>query len=148
MTVEEKIYQDYVTAMKAKDKPRFDFLNYLRAEIKNAAITAKKDKLDDNESLAVIGKQKKRLEDAKTSIWTAIKPEFIREVDSQINILNEYLPKGLTDGELADVVAQVIKDTGSSTIKDMGKVMKDVLAKVGVRADSKKVSELVRSKLA
>jgi hypothetical protein len=142
MTIEEKIYQDYVAAMKAKDKPRFDFLNYLRAEIKNAAIAAKKNKLDDNETLTVISKQKKRLDDAKTSIGTASKPEFIQEVDSQINILNVYLPEGLTAAELSDIVAQAIKDTGSSSIKDMGKVMKEVLAKVGVRADSKKVSKL------
>lgn len=148
MTIEEKIYQDYVAAMKAKDKPKFDFLNYLRAEIKNAAITAKKDKLDDNETLMVISKQKKRLDDAKASIGMASKPEFIAEVDSQIKILDEYLPKGLTDAELAEIISQAIKDTGSSSPKDMGKVMKEVLARVGVRADSKKVSEVVRIKLA
>lgn len=146
MTLEEKIYQDYVSAMKARDKARSDFLNFIRADIKNAAIAAKKDKLDDNEVLSVISKQKKKLEDAKEIAGSA-KEDFIKEVDFQIAILNEYLPKVLSDEELAAVVSQAISDTGAATMKDMGRVMKEVLAKVGVRAEPKKINEIVRAKL-
>lgn len=144
--LEQKIYTDYVAAMKAKDKPRIDFLSFLRADIQNAAIAAKKDTLGDQETLQVLSKQKKRLEDAKATV-PGDKTDFLNELDYQIGIVNEYLPAALNQEELNALVAQVIADTGAVTLKDMGKVMKEALARVGVRGDSKKINDIVRAKL-
>lgn len=145
--LEEKIYKDYVDALKSKDKHKGDFLSLIRAEIKNAAIVAKKDKLDDNEVLAVLKKQKKRLDDAKESFAASGRQAAIEELQKEVVILDSYLPKQLDDNELAKIVAQIISETGAASIKDMGKVIKEVLGKVGASCDSKKVSELVKAKL-
>lgn len=145
--LEDKIYQDYVKALKAKDKHRTEFLSFLRAELKNQAIDLKKDKLADEEALAIISKQKKKLLDSKESVLSSNRIDFIEAIEREINILDEYLPKPLGDEELSQIVAKVVSQTGASSMKDMGKVMKEVLAQVGVRVDSKKVSGLVKEKL-
>lgn len=145
--LEDKIYQDYVTALKTRDKARIDFLSFVRAELRNVAIDLKKRKLDDNEVLAVLKKQQKRLEDSKESFIASGRQDLIESLNSELNILVEYLPQVLSDAELVQVVDTVITETNAASMKDMGKVMKEVIARVGVRADSKKVSELVKQKL-
>lgn len=148
MTLEEKMYQDYVTALKARDKAKSDFLSFIRSELKNSAIELKKDKLDDGEVLNVLKKQKKRLEESYEMMQKSQRADVLEGLKQELAILEGYLPRQLTDGELSDLVAQAIKDMGASSIKDMGRVMKEILAKAGGSADSKKVSELVKAKLA
>jgi len=145
--LEDKIYQDYVTALKAKDRQKADFLSLIRAELKNQAIELKKEKLEDAEVLAVLKKQQKRLQDAQESIASSGRTDLIEGLKKELVLLAEYLPKPLADDELAKIVKDTISELGASSMKDMGKVMKEVLAKVGVRADSKKVSSLVKESL-
>jgi len=146
-TMEEKIYTDYVSAMKAKNKPLIDFLSYIRSEMKNAAINAKKDKLEDKEVLAVFSKQKKRLQDTLAAIQSSNKQEAIDDVKREIGLVDTYLPKGMDESELIKVIEQAIRDTGAGSMKDMGKVMKEVTAKVGAQAEASKISALVKAKL-
>jgi len=148
MSLEEKIYQDYVSAMKQRDQARVDFLSFIRADIKNAAITAKKDKLEDNETLSVLKKQRKRLQDSRESFVASGRAESVAQLDAEIAMIEQYLPSQMSDEELTAVVAEVISASGASSIKDMGRVMKEVMAKVGARADNAKVSAIVKSKLA
>jgi hypothetical protein len=146
-TMEEKIYADYIGAMKAKNKPLSDFLSYIRSEMKNAAINSKKDKLEDNEVLAVFIKHKKRLQDTLTAIQSSGKQDAIDEAKREITLVEAYLPKSMDESELIQIIDQVIKDTGAASMKDMGKVMKEVSAKVGARAEASKISALVKGKL-
>jgi uncharacterized protein YqeY len=143
----DRIQKDYIDALKAKNKHKVDFLSFIRAEIKNSAIDLRKEKLDDNEVLTVIKKQKKRLQDSKESFTSSGRTDLIESLEKELNILDEYLPKPLEDSELTQIIEAIIAETNASSMKDMGKVMKEVLAKVGVRADSKKVSEIVKGKL-
>ena len=145
--LEDKIYQEYKQALKERAKERLDFLSFIRAEIKNAAKSLKKEKLDDNEVLVVIKKQKKRLEETKESIASTERKDLIEKVELEISILDSYLPKALEESELIQIIDQVISELAATSMKDMGRVMKEVLSKVGVRADAKKVSELVKGKL-
>ncbi len=145
--LEDKIYQDYVAALKAKEKQKTAFLSLVRSELKNKAIELKKEKLDDPEVLTVLKKQQKRLLDTKESIAQSQRADLIEATDQEIALLESYLPKPLGDEELLKIIDEVISETEASSMKDMGKVMKEVLAKVGVRADSKKVSALVKEKL-
>jgi uncharacterized protein YqeY len=147
MTLEEKIYKDYIEAFKARDREKADFLSFVRAELQNLAISAKKDKLEDNEVLGVLQKIKKRLEEAKESVIKAAKADFIEKTEKEIAILFQYLPKALSEAELASIVNEVVLSLGATSMKDMGKVMKEVLARVGAQADSKAVSDLVKKKL-
>lgn len=145
--LEDRIYRDYIEALKAKDKSKAVFLSFLRSELKNLAINLKKEKLEDKEVLEVLAKQKKRLQDARESIVSSQRADVLRELDKEIDFLNEYLPSLLREDELIQIIEEVISQVSASSLKDMGKVMKEVLTKVGVRAEPKKVSILVKNRL-
>jgi uncharacterized protein YqeY len=145
--LEEKIHNDYIAALKNKDKHKSSFLSFIRADLKNKAIDLKKEKLDDEEVLLVLQKQKKRLEDTKESIERSGRTELLEEVNREFSILSEYLPKALSESELIAIIDEVITSTNASSMKDMGAVMKEVRTRVGARAEAKKVSELVKQKL-
>lgn len=147
MSLEEKIYQDYVVALKARNKPKVDFLSFIRSELKNQSINLKKEKLQDDEVLGVLKKQQKRLLDAKETIAKSDRADLIEALEAELALLNEYLPKALDEDELIKVIDEVLSQAGASSMKDMGRVMKDVIAQVGVRADSKMVSSIVKQKL-
>lgn len=146
--IEDKIYQDYTQALKAKDRSKIDFLSLVRADIKNQAIDLRKEKLEDGEVLAVLKKAQKKLQDAKEIIAKSERNDLLADIEKELTILAEYLPKPLEEAKILEIVSTVINELSASSIKDMGKVMKEVLARVGVRADSKKVSNLVKEKLA
>ncbi len=145
--LEERIHSDYIAALKSKNKHKSGFLSFIRADLKNKAIELKKEKLDDDEVLLVLQKQKKRLEDTKESIEKSGRTELLQEVNIEFSILAEYLPKALSENELVTIIDEVISSTGASSMKDMGAVMKEVRSRAGARADAKKVSELVKQKL-
>ncbi len=145
--LEDKIYQDYTQALRAKDRQKIDFLSLIRADIKNQAIDLKKDKLEDAEVLAVLKKAQKKLQDAKESIAKSERTDLLEGLEKELAIVGEYLPKPLEDAQILEIVNTVISELSASSMKDMGKVMKETLARVGVRADSKKVSRLVKEKL-
>lgn len=147
MTLEEKIYQDYVSALKSRDKPRVDFLSFIRAELKNYAIDLKKKQLDDSEVLIVLKKQKKRPLDSKDSFSSSGRADLLLALEKESALLDSYLPQPLADNELIQIIETVISQTQASSLKDMGMVMKEVIGQVGVRADSAKVSQIVKSKL-
>jgi uncharacterized protein YqeY len=147
MNLEEKIYKDYIEAFKARNREKSDFLSFVRAELQNLAIGAKKAKLEDNEALSVLQKLRKRLEEAKEVAVSSSKKDFLEKTEKEISILNEYLPKTLSEEEILGFINEAITVTQAASMKDMGKVMKEVLAKVGTQADSKTVSDLVKQKL-
>ncbi|MCM8779135.1 MAG: GatB/YqeY domain-containing protein [Candidatus Omnitrophica bacterium] len=145
--LEEKIYQDYLQALKIREKEKIDFLSFIRSELKNFAIQLRKDKLNDEEVLTVLHKQKKRLEETKESIRDSGRPDILDKIKREEELLNTYLPQALSEDELLEIIERKILETKATSLKDMGKVMKEVLAEVGVRAEAKKVSELVKYKL-
>ena len=145
--LEDKIYKDYVDSLKKGEKRRVECLSYLRAQLKNSALDLRKDKLDDSEALRVFQQHKKRLDDTRASIESAGRADLLADVQKELAILNEYLPKPLAESELSAVIAQVVKDTAAVSVKDMGKVMKEVLTRCAGAADPKMVSDLVRQKL-
>jgi len=145
--LEDKIYQDYTQALRAKDRQKIDFLSFIRADIKNQAIDLRKGKLEDGEVLAVLKKAQKKLQDTKESIAKSGRTDLLEGLKKELAILTEYLPKPLEEAKLLEIVNAVISELSASSMKDMGKVMKETLARVGVRADSKKISNLVKEKL-
>lgn len=145
--LEQKIYEEYVRAMKSGDKDRTGFLSFLRAELKNSAIDLKKQSLDDSEVLSVLNKQKKRLQETKESAESSGRKDILEQAERELSFLKPYLPEALGDKEVSEIVDKVISELGAASMKDMGRVMKEVLAIVGVRADSRLVSGLVKEKL-
>lgn len=145
--MEEKIFNDYKQAMKARDSLKSSVLSCLRAEIMNAALAKKKDKLDDNEILAVIKKQVKQHQDSIGQFKKGNRDDLVEKETMELEILQAYLPAQISEAELAKIVDEAIVSTAAIGPKDMGKVMKEVMAKAGSSADSKMVSDLVKIKL-
>ncbi|MCK5288722.1 MAG: GatB/YqeY domain-containing protein [Candidatus Omnitrophica bacterium] len=145
--LEEKIYSDYINALKSKNKYKTNYLSFIRSELKNHAINLKKDGLDDSEVLIILKKLQKRLFDTKESISPNTRQDLLDDLEKELLILNQYLPKLLDNSELLEIINEVMLQINATSIKDMGNVMKEVLSRVGLRADSKKLSSLVKNKL-
>ncbi len=145
--LEKQIYFDYLEALKSRNKNKISYLSFIRSELKNHAINFKKSKLDDSEVLIILKKLQKNLFDTTASIAPNTRQDLLNDLEKELQILNQYLPKPLDDSELLKIINQVITDINASSMKDMGKVMKEVLSIVGLKADSKKLSSFVKDKL-
>jgi len=145
--LEERILKEYQEAMKARDTLKSTLLSSLRAEIVNAAIKEKKNKLDDNGIIAVIRKQIKQHRDSIEQFQKGSRPDLVDKEKRELQILESYLPEQLSSEEIKKIIEEVILTTAAQGPKDMGKVMKEVMAKVGSAADAKLVSDLVKERL-
>lgn len=145
--LEEKILNDYKEAMKARDGLRSSLLSCLRAEFMNAALAKKKKSLDDNECLAVIKKQAKQHEDSIEQFKQGNRNDLAEKEAKELQILESYLPKQLSQAEVKAVIEEVIGLTEASELKDMGKVMKEAISRLGATTDSKLLSDLVKARL-
>ena len=146
MALQEKIQKSLVTAMKAKEELRVSTLRLVRAAIKNAEIEKKKP-LEDEEIFAVLRKLAKQRNDSIDQFDKAGRKDLSDKERAELKILNEFLPQTLSKEELQKLIAEVAQEISASTMKDMGKLMKAVMAKAGGRADGRLVSELVKNKL-
>jgi uncharacterized protein YqeY len=141
MTLIEQVRADMTGAMKAKQKDRVGALRLVLSELQKAA----KDGSDDE--LAVLRRERKRRLEAATQFRDAGRPELAEQEESEATLIETYLPAEIDDTELDAIVAAAITETGASQPKDMGQVMKAVMAKAGGRADGKRASARVREAL-
>lgn len=145
--LEDKILADFKDAMKNRNAFRQSTLSFLRSQLKNMAIEKKKDKLDDSDVIAIIKKQVKQRLDSIEKFKSGARLDLAEKEQKELEILKAYLPEELSKEELEKIIDEVIASIGANTIKDMGKVMKEIIPKVSGRADNKLLSELVRLKL-
>jgi uncharacterized protein len=145
--LEDKILNDYKEAMKAKDATRVSTLSFLRAGMKNAAIEKKKDKLEDDDAIVIIKRQIKQRQDSIEQFKKGNRSDLAEKEIKELEILKPYLPPELSADELKRMIEEAITATGANTLKDMGRVIKEVVAKCGGCADGKLVSSLVRERL-
>jgi uncharacterized protein YqeY len=141
VTVAEQVRADMTTAMKAGEKARVGALRLVLSELQKAA----KDGGDDE--LAVLRRERKRRLEAAAQFRDGGRPELAAGEESEAELIAAYLPAELDDAELDALVARAIADTGASGPRDMGEVMKAVMAASGGRADGKRTSVRVREAL-
>jgi uncharacterized protein YqeY len=147
MTLTERVNADITTAMKAKDAARLSALRMLKAAIMNKGVEKGRD-LDDAEVVQVVGSLVKQRRDAIEQFSNAGRQDLVAKESSEIAVLEQYQPPGATADEIADAVAAAIAETGASSTKDVGKVMKAVMPKLtGKSVDGRIVNETVRQKL-
>lgn len=146
--LEEKILNDYQKALKNKDTLKASVLSFLRSDLLNTAIAKKKNKLDDQEIIAVIRKQVKARQDSIEQFTKGNRLDLAEKEKKESEILKSYLPTQLSEGEIKKIIEEVIIATAAQSMKDMGRVMKEVTTKIAGGADGKLVSDLVREKLA
>ncbi|HET6869139.1 MAG TPA: GatB/YqeY domain-containing protein [Solirubrobacteraceae bacterium] len=141
MSVIEQVRGDMTSAMKAGEKDRVGALRLVLSELQRA----QKDGNPDEQG--VLRRERKRRLEAAEQFRGGGRPELAEQEEAEAKIIEAYLPAELDDAELDAIVAAAIAETGASDPKDMGQVMKVVMAKSGGRADGKRASARVREAL-
>jgi len=143
----EQINQEYIRAMKKRDSLRVSTLSFLRAQIKNLMIDRKLEKIEDAEIVQVIKKQAKQRQDSIEQYEKGGRPELAEKEKQEMDILKEYLPEEMSADQLQPFVDEAVKESGATSMKEMGQVMKVLMLKVAGKADNKMISQLVKQAL-
>jgi Uncharacterized conserved protein len=143
----ERLTEDLKQAMKDQDKLRLSVLRMVRAAIKNVEIE-KRRPLTDDEVLDVLNRELKQRQESLAEFEKAGRDDLSRQAEEEIRILRQYLPEPLDEEALAALIDEVIRETGATTKRDLGKVMSVLMPKVKGRADGKKVNQMVQQRLA
>jgi hypothetical protein len=135
----KKLNNDLAAAMKAKDTLRLDVIRMMKSKVLN--VNARGD-LPDAEILKILQKYAKSLKDAIEETKKVNRPGAVKKLEGELKIVEEYLPKMLSEAEVRDVVAKVVAEVGATSAKETGKVMKAVMGK-GFNVDGSLVSRIV-----
>ena len=149
MTISEQIQKDMVDAMRSRDELRLSTLRMVKAAIKLKEVD-KRAVLDDKETQQILSTLIKQRRDSIEQFTKGGRQELADKEAGEIKIIEHYLPKAMGEEQIAEAVKATIAEMGSPTIKDMGTVMKNVMAKLqatGARVEGKTVSELVKKAL-
>lgn len=144
--LKERLLEDMKVSMRDKNVVRKNVIQMVRAAI----LQVEKDKqieLTDEQIIDVIAKESKKRKDSLPDYEKSGRDDLINQVKEEIEILAEYLPKPLSQEELEKIVEEAIASVGSTSMKEMGIVMKTVKEKVGAAADGRTINEIVKSKL-
>ena len=149
MSIPEQIQKDMTEAMKARDERRLSALRMVKSALKNREIE-KRGPLDDKEALQVLSTLVKQRKDSIEQFTKGGRTELADKEKAELALIESYMPKAVGEEEVVTTVRTTIAEMGSPTIKDMGNVMKAVMAKFsasGTRVDGKQVSEVVKREL-
>jgi uncharacterized protein len=146
MSTKEKLTQSLKEALKAKDELRKRVVRMALSAIKNAEVE-KKSELDEPDVLAILQKEVKARHETIDGAKQAGRDDLISIAEDEIAVLEGYLPKALSREELETLVKEAISESGATSIKEMGLVMKALMPKVRGRADGKEANQIVRELL-
>lgn len=147
MDLKEKILSDMKEAMKAKDTQRLEVLRFLQSAVKNKEIELRPNPIDGNEILGVVTKQVKQRKESIEQFEKAGRQDLVDKEKFELSVLEGYLPQQISRADLEQIVSEVIISLNATSLKQMGAVMKEVLAKTAGAADGKLISEVVKTKL-
>ena len=146
MSIQEQLRDDLKTAMRARDDVRKTTIRMALAALKNARV-AKNAELTPDEELGVVSKEARQLKDAIVEFRRGNREDLVKATSAQIEILEQYLPQPLDEDEVRALVQAAIAETGASSPKQMGQVMRVLMPQVRGRADGGMVSQMVRTML-
>jgi len=144
--LKQLITDDMKLAMKAQDKPALKAIRMILGAIKQKEIDERIE-LDDNQVMAVIQKMVKQRKDSISQFSDAGRTDLVEVEESELLIINNYMPKQLSQDEIEAAVVKAISDTGADSMKDMGKLMGILKGQLDGKADMGQVSQLIKSKL-
>jgi uncharacterized protein len=142
MTLAGRISAELKSAMLAKDAPKVGTLRLLKSAIGYAQIERKTDQLSDPEVVAIIQKEVKKRRDSIEQFEKGGRPDLAAKEQEELAVLEQYLPEPLSPSELEQVVRDTIQETGATSKKDLGPVIKAVQAKTAGRAEGKAISSI------
>ena len=133
--------------MKARDAERRDALRLILASLRSAEKELQRP-LHDEEELQVLQRERKKRVEAAEAFRAAGREEQADAEEAELDVLEEFMPEPLSEDELDEIVDDAIAETGATSMRDLGRVMADVMPQIAGRADGSAVSQLVREKLA
>ena len=145
MSIQDQLLEAMKVAMKAKDSLRLSTIRMARTALKNAEIEARQE-LDAAATIKILSTLVKQRREAAEA-YRETRPELAEKEELELVILQEFLPAQLSETEVEELVAKAIAESGASSMKDMGAVMKLITPQTTGRADGKLVSTLVRKQL-
>lgn len=147
MTLLETLNQDMKQAMKNKDKITLSVIRMVKASIQNETIKLGKDSLSEDEELTILSREVKQRKDSLQEFKSAGRDDLVQQLETELDILQTYMPKQLTNEELEAIVQLTIEEVNATSKKDMGKVMSAIMPKVKGKADGSKINKLVQKQL-
>lgn len=133
--------------MKAKDRKKLSVIRMVRASLQNEAIKLGVDTLSEEDELTILSRELKQRKDSIEEFEKADRSDLVDNLNSEIEILEVYMPKQLTDEELDQLIDQTIEEVNATSKRDFGKLMGALMPKVKGKADGSKVQQLVKEKL-
>lgn len=146
MSLEEKIAEEMKQAMKAGEKVRLSTIRMIRSSLKNKEIELRK-RLEDEDVIKVIQAMVRKGEESLEQFQAGGRGDLVEKEKAEIEILKSFLPQPLSQDEILKIIDETIQETQASSLKDLGKVMKAVMPRLGGKADGKVINQLVRQRL-
>jgi uncharacterized protein YqeY len=147
MSLQEKISEDLAKAMKSGDKTRVDTLRMIRAQLIAFSKRGADHNITPEDEISILTSAAKKRKEAIEEFKKANRLEMVEKEESELKIIQEYLPKQLTEEEIKEIIKKYITETGASGQKDFGKVMPLVMKELKGKADGKLVQNLVKELL-
>jgi hypothetical protein len=147
MSVVERIESELKDAMRARDETRRDALRLILSSLRSAEKELQRP-LHDDEELQVLQRERKRRREAADAFRSGGREEQAEAEERELDVLEEFMPEPLSEDELEEIIDDAIAEVGATSLRDIGRVMADVMPQVSGRADGSVVSQLVREKLA
>jgi uncharacterized protein YqeY len=146
MSLEERLIEEMKGAMKSGDKLRLSTIRMIRSALKNKEIEIRKT-LEDEDVVKVIQTMVRKGEESVEQFQTGGRTDLVEKEKKEIEILKSFLPQPLSQDQILKIIDQSIQETQASSLKDIGKVMKSVMPKIGGKADGKLINQLVKERL-
>ncbi|HXL42679.1 MAG TPA: GatB/YqeY domain-containing protein [Gaiellaceae bacterium] len=147
MSLIARIEEELKTAMRARDQERTDALRLTLASLRSAEKEVQRP-LKEDEELHVLQRERKRRAEAAEAFRGGGREEQAAKEERELEIIQEFMPEPVDEDELERIIDDAIAETGATSLRDLGRVMADVMPQVAGRADGSVVSQLVREKLA
>ena len=147
MSLIRELKGELEAAMKDGDAPRRDALRLIIASLQSAEKELQRP-LHDEEELQVLQRERKKRVEAADAFRAGGRDDKAAAEEAELDVLEEFMPEPLTEDELEEIVDDAIAETGATSLRDLGRVMADVMPQIAGRADGSAVSQLVREKLA
>ncbi|MDG5470857.1 GatB/YqeY domain-containing protein [Jeotgalibacillus sp. ET6] len=143
MSLLERLNKDMLTAMKNKERDNLSVIRMVKASMQNEGYKLGRQELSDDEALTVLSRELKQRKDSYQEFKAAGREDLAEKLESEIALIETYMPQQLTEEELEAVVQETITETNASSRADMGKVMSAIMPKVKGKADGGRVNALV-----
>lgn len=150
MSLKDRITEDIKLAMKAKDKVRLETVRSIKKSILEKEVSVRpsgQESLTEEQEMEVLVQLAKQRRDSIAQYRQAGRADLVEQETQELAILEEYLPKQLSDAEIGQIIDDLIRQVGATSARDLGKVMGPAMQQLKGKADGKKVQDMVKAKL-